>query len=326
VTEAAFSAELAAAGVTVGGVCAEIIRSEGLLHKAGDPAVSVLAERQSGVVSRAQLLAAGVGQGGIERRVRRGRLHRVHRGVYAVGHRRLTPRGHVWGALLACGGPEVAVLSHRSAAAVWDLLPSPAKFDVTTLRAAHPKPGIRVHRSRTLRPADVTYDNGLPVTTVARTLGDLATTLDAHRLERVVHRAEQLRVLDAAAVRTSSSRALRDALRTLVANDPDITRSKLEERFLSLLSEARLPRPEVNAMIGPYEVDFLWRDRKLVVETDGAGTHLTPQAFEDDRRRDAELMTLGYGVVRFTRRQVVEQPRATLATLVLLLADCAQAH
>jgi Protein of unknown function (DUF559) len=312
---------VAAAGVTVGGVWRQTDDCQRFDATHGDPAVSAIAERQDGAISVAQLRGAGLGDGAIRHRVVRGRLHRFHHGVYAVGHPRLTARGRLWAAVLACGGPDVAVLSYRSAAAVWDLLASPAKFDVTTLGGHRSTRAIRVHRTRTLRPADVTDNNGLPITIVARTLADLATTLDAHRLERVVHRAEQLRLLDAAALRTSSSRALRAALETLVANDPDITRSRLEERFLSLVSDAGLPRPEVNVMLGPYEVDFLWRDRKLVVETDGAATHLTPQAFEDDRHRDAMLMTLGFRVVRFTRRQVVHQPRATIATVAVLHSD-----
>jgi very-short-patch-repair endonuclease len=104
------------------------------------------------------------------------------------------------------------------------------------------------------------------------------------------------------------------------ADDPHITRSKLEERFLGLISDARLPRPKTNTMVGGHEVDFFWPEHRLIVETDGAATHLTRRAFEDDRRRDADLTILGYRVVRITRRQVAADPRATIATLVLLLA------
>ena len=279
-------------------------------------------------MSTAQLLAAGIGHGAIEHRVRRGRLHRRHRGVYAVGTPHLTPRGHLWGAVLACGGPGSAVLSHKSAAAVWDLLPSPARFDVTTLGNSRSTKAIRVHRSTTLIPDDITHHDGLPVTTVARTLIDLATTLTPHRLERVVHRAEHLRLLDTYSLNAQFARAtgrrtkpLRQALQTLEAHDPDVTRSTLEERLLALIAEAGLPRPQTNVMVGGHEVDFFWPEHRLIVETDGAATHATPTAFEDDRKRDAELTILGYRVVRFTRRQVAEHPRATLATLVLLLGE-----
>ena len=279
-------------------------------------------------MSTTQLLAAGLGQGAIEHRVRRGRLHPKHRGVYAVGTPHLTARGRLWAALLACGGPGAAILSHRSAAAVWDLLPSPAKFDVTTLANSRSPKTIRVHRSTTITPTDITEHDGLPVTTVARTLIDLASSLSPHRLKRVVHRAEHLRLLDTHSLDEQFARAngrrthpRRQALQTLENHDPDITRSTLEERFLALVLEAQLPRPEVNVMVGGHEVDFFWPEHRLIVETDGAATHFTRTAFEDDRRRDAELTTLGHRVVRFTRRQVVKQPRATLATLVLLLAE-----
>ena len=307
-------------------MCAETDDSQRFLHTPGDWAVAAVAERQGGAISIGQLRDVGLGEGAIRHRVVRGRLHPFHHGVYAVGHPNLTPRGHMWAAVLACGGPDAAVLSHRSAAAVWDLLPSSAKFDVTTLRAAHSTPKIRVHRSTTLIPADITHHDGLPVTTVARTLVDLAPTLTPHRLERVVHRAEHLRLLDTHSLNAQFARAngrntktLQNVLQTLETHDPDITRSTLEERLLALISKAQLPRPEVNAMVGSHEVDFFWPEHRLIVETDGAGTHLTANAFEDDRRKDAELTTLGYRVVRFTWRQVVEQPRATLATLVLLL-------
>jgi len=285
-------------GGTVGRVCAETDDSQRFLHTLGDPAVSAIAERQDGAISVEQLRDLGLGEGAIRHRVARARLHRFHHGVYAVGHARLTPRGRLWAAVLSCGGPGAAVLSHRSAAAVWDLLPSPAKFDVTTLRAAHSTPTVRVHPPATLRPDDTSHDDRLPITTVARTLIDLATTLSPQRLERIVHQAEHLRCLDTNSLNEQFARAhgrrtksLRRALQTLAIHDPDITRSKLEERFLA-----------------------------LIVETDGAATHLTPQAFEDDRRRDAKLTALGYRVVRFTWRQVVEQPRATIATLAVLLA------
>jgi very-short-patch-repair endonuclease len=320
VTKARVPAGWAVAGGTIRRVWRETLDRQGLLDTPGDLAVAAVAERQDGVVSSAQLLAAGLGQGAIEHRVRRGRLHRIYRGVYAVGHRRLTPRGRLWAAVLACGGPEAAVPSHRTAAAVWDLLPSPAQFEITTRRESRPRPGIRVHRSRTLTAADITTHDGLPVTTVARTLLDLAATLNPHRLERVVHRAEHLRLLDMDQLPTRTPSPLRAALHTLATGDPQLTRSGLEERFLTLVLEAQLPRPEVNARVGGHEVDFLWRGHRLVVETDGAATHLTRAAFEEDRRRDAVLQVQGYRVLRFTWRQVVEQPRATIATVTRLLA------
>ena len=134
----------------------------------------------------AQLRAAGLSEGTIRYRIRHRRLIRLHRGVYAVGHSQLTPLGWRWAAVLACGGPGLAALSHRSAAVVWDLLPSPAQFDVSTLASARSTAKIRVHRG--LGPEDITTIDRLPVTTVARTLVDLTATLTPHQTERVVHR------------------------------------------------------------------------------------------------------------------------------------------
>jgi very-short-patch-repair endonuclease len=295
----------------------------------GDPAVAELAERQHGVVSTAQLHAAGVGQGAVEWRVRHGRLHQIHRGVYAVGHSRLTRRGRMWAAVLACGGVDAAALSHRTAAAAWDLSPLPSgRLDVTTLRRGAPTAKLRVHETHTLDPLDevVRQPDGLPVTSVARTLVDLAGVLAAQQLERTCHRAEILRCLDAARVerllattRRRGARNLRAALATLTRAQPDITRSELEERFLALVAAAALPRPVVNAQVAGHEVDFLWRRQRLVVETDGAATHLTPIAFEEDRRRDAALQVAGFRVVRFTWRQIIDDGRRVVDVVCALL-------
>jgi very-short-patch-repair endonuclease len=267
------------------------------------------------MISTAQLLAAGLGRGGISLRVRRGRLHPYHRGVYAVGHTRLTPRARLWAAVLACGGPEAALLGYSGAAAPWDLMPMPnGRIDVITLRQSYSTKAIRVHRTNSLDPQDITDIDGLPLTTPTRTIVDLADQLTPHRLERVLHRAEILRLLDVAAIhaRLASlpgrrSRTLRRALASLDAG-PQPTRSELEERFLTLIAQFGLPRPRVNAIVAGHEVDFHWPTHRLIVETDGAATHLTPTAFEQDRARDAHLTALGYRVVRITWRQLTERP------------------
>jgi very-short-patch-repair endonuclease len=264
--------------------------------------------------------------GAVNWRLQQGRLHRVHRGVYAVGHTQLTLRGRQWAALLATGGPGSAVLSHRTAAAVWDLLPSPAgRLDVTTLRAAESTSAIRVHRSRTIA-GDITERHSLAVTTPTRTLIDLADQLTPHRLERVCHRAEVLRLLDARSIATRMEELpgrrtvqLRAALATLEHADPQITRSDLEERFLSLVAECELPRPRANALLHGFEVDFLWKDARLAVETDGGAVHARPRARERDHRRDATLTILGYRVHRFTWNQVIREPGAVVRTLRALL-------
>jgi very-short-patch-repair endonuclease len=310
-------------------VCRVKHHSDDQLVTRGDREVAALAHAQHGVVSIAQLRAAGLGRGAVDLRVRHGRLHPVHRGVYAVGHARLTFRGCLWAAVLACGGPDAAVISHRSAAAVWDLLPAPGgPIDVTVLRRSGPRPGIHVHRSRSFDPVidAVGQPDGLPTTTVARTLADLAAVLTPHRLGRVVHRAEHLRLLDATAVNAHVARAprganaLRAAMNDLTARDPDITRSELEERFLAVVDDWALPRPKVNAAIGHHTVDFLWPEHRLVVEVDGRAAHATARAFERDRRRDAELQAAGYRVIRFTYRQVVDEPAYVTGILRAILA------
>lgn len=284
------------------------------LDTGGDPAVAALAIVQHGPVSVAQLRAAGLRDDAIKHRVRRGRLHRVHRGVYAVGHPRLDARGRLWAALLACGGPGHAVACLRSAAAWWDLLPEPKRPDVATLRNSRSTAAIRVHRLRDLKASDLTTQpDGLRLTTPTRTLIDLAAILTRHRLERVCHRAEMLRLLDTTALGATRSRPgaanLRAALTTLAGHDPDITRSDLEERFLALVAHAGLPRPRVNARVNGYEVDFWWPEHRLVVEVDGAGAHLTPTAFQADRGRTNALTLDGVTVLRFTYADVTARRR-----------------
>lgn len=240
-----------------------------------------------------------------------------------MGHERLTYRGRLWAAVLACGGTGVAVLSHRSAAAVWDLIPAPVgPVDITTLKASESTRAIRVHESRTLAPAEITTHQGLPLTTPSRTLIDLQDVLTPHRLNRTVHRAAHLRLLDTSTPSPSPgrrSRGLQKAAAQLTTTDPQITRTELEDRFLQLVHDAKLPTPRVNVTLHGYEVDFLWPAQRLIAETDGAATHLTATAFEADRARDADLLVHGYRVVRFTWRQVAYQPRRVAATLGGLL-------
>jgi very-short-patch-repair endonuclease len=277
----------------------------------GDPGVAALALRQHGVVSNAQLRALGLGRGAIEHRVRRGRLHLLYRGVYAVGHAKVDGRGRLWAAALATNG----VVSHRSAAWVWELAPPPAsRIEVTTLAASRSLNSITVHRSR-LAPEDIAHHEGLPVTTLARTLVDLADVLTPHRLERICHRAEHLRLLDVKAIDTvlarapgRRSKALRAALNTLTHAGPQLTRSELEDLMLALAAKFALPRPLVNRQVHGKEVDFLWPEQRLVLEADGAATHATRTAFEEDRARDLHLKTHGYDVIRVTHRMLTTRP------------------
>ncbi len=291
-----------------------------------DVLISRLAERQHGVVSLPQLQFLGLSARAVRDRVAAGRLTRIHRGVYAVGHGRLTIRGY-WMAAVLAYGPK-AVLSHRSAAALHGIRPdNRAKTDVTVPgRSVRQRPGIQVHVSTTLEPADITEIDGIPCTSLARTLLDLAEVIDRQGVERAVSQAEVNRVFDLRAVEDVLVRAAgrRGAavLRSVLAqyDGPTLTDKELEERFLALCRGASLPSPAVNAWITldggvAYKVDFLWRAERLAVETDGWGSHGTRQAFESDRRRDRRLRLAGWDVVRFTWRDVEHEPGEVTAVL-----------
>ncbi len=297
----------------------ETADSERFLALCGDPAVAELALRQHGAVSLAQLRAVGFEDGAIMYRVRHGRLHRVHRGVYAVGHARLAVRGRMWAATLI---DSRAVLSYRSAAAAWDLCAVPGRLDVTMPPGSRSTPELRVHHVGRLE--STTLDDGLPATTVAQTLRDLAAVEPVARLVRLLARADQLRLLDVAELqfppRARGSRRMRAALDEIGLRGGDVTRSELEERFLELVAAAGLPRPAINHVVHGYECDFVWRRQRVVVETDGAATHLTATGFERDRRRDADLTAAGWRVVRFTWRQVTREPDAVAGVLGRVLA------
>ncbi|MGH2982485.1 MAG: type IV toxin-antitoxin system AbiEi family antitoxin domain-containing protein [Solirubrobacterales bacterium] len=261
-----------------------------------------LAARQHGVVSFAQLAAAEVGRRGVARRVEAGHLYRVHRGVYAVGHPKLGDEGRWMAAVLAYGGG--AVLSHRAAAGLWGLLvPIGGAVDVTVAGDAGraKRAGIRLHRSQTLRPQLTTHRRNIPVTTPARTIADLRRVVPPDELRKAVREASVL------------------GLDLGPGLDSDLTRSELESHFLRLCRRHRLVAPEVNAALGRFRVDFLWREQGLIVETDGYRYHRGRAAFEDDRQRDLELRLGGYTVVRFTDRQLRRDPAAVAGALRRLL-------
>lgn len=287
------------------------MRQEGAI----DRVVAEIARRQHGVIATRQLLAAGWSLSGISRRVRDGRLHRVHRGVYAVGHVAPSPAREWMAAVLACGrdmpngtrrgGRQLildswgAALSYRTAAQLWKLLPlrdGPVDVSVPGHGGKRKRTGVRLHRTLTLLPASVTLRHGIPVTTPARTISDL-------------------RRVSKGASRLISPRELRRAIRQanvlgLPIGDEgaDRTRSELERDFLRLCRRHRLPAPEVNVRIGPHLVDFLWRDNRLVVETDGYIYHRGRVAFEDDRSRELDLRARGFGVICLAGRQIDKEP------------------
>jgi len=275
--------------------------------------IAALAEFQYGVVARAQLRERGLTDGGIARRVRDGQLHRLHRGVYAVGHRVLTREGR-WMAAVLAAGPG-AVLSHASAAAAWDLRrTSGSVIDVSvpTHAGRERRAGIRLHRRGTMTLSEVTLHRGIPITTPARTVIDLARTLNGRVLEQLIDLADQRGLLDLADLRSANSASLRAALERY---SPAPIRSELEARFLRLCDEHRIPRPETNVRIEGIEVDFVWRDRRLIVEVDGYAYHRSPSAFEEDRERDVVLTTSGWRVMRFTWRQIAQRSAWVAASI-----------
>jgi very-short-patch-repair endonuclease len=250
------------------------------------------------VASRRQLVEAGLSEAGIARRVENGRLHRIHRGVYAIGHFGLSIEGHWMAAVLTCG--EDAVLSHRSAAQLWGLLnPKGGPVDVSIPRTPgrSRRVGIRLHRCQSLAPNLIARRRNIPVTTPARTIADLRRAMSPAELRRVVRQAEVFGLpLGPDAVH-------------------DGTRSELEHRFLALCRRQRLPPPAVNIRVGELLVDFAWPDRELIVETDGYRFHRGRAAFENDRARDLQLRELGYDVIRLTYRQVIDQPEQVATVL-----------
>ncbi|MGH2992528.1 MAG: DUF559 domain-containing protein [Solirubrobacterales bacterium] len=288
--------------------------------------IAALAARQRGVVTRPQLLDIGLTRAAIDNRVKAARLHAVHRGVYLVGHAVPAEGARELAAVLACG--PGSVISHRSAAALWRVLSVVREdLDVTVPgRFQGHRPGIRVHRVAALDRGDVRRARGIPVTTPARTLLDLAAAVSPRELERAlaeVHarRLAQDKELVALLARFPRRRGV-TALRALIEADkvPALTRSEAEERLLTLIRRAKLPSPELNVRLGAHEVDLLWRDQRLVVEVDGFRYHSSRAAFERDRVRDAELGARGLRVIRVTWRQIVEGPEALVARIATALA------
>ncbi len=314
-----------------GGTSVTSRRREGASGASPEAVATEWARRQHGVVSRAQLLGAGLAGGAIDALVRRSRLRPVHRGVYLLGALAgplEPPRAPEMAALLACG--RDAVVSHRSAAGLWGLLPPPpgrAPVDVLIPgrdRSRHR--GLRARRVVDLSREDVTIREGIPVTTAARTLVDLAGTLAMRELEQALARADRKGLAGRADVAAALSRRYRAkgaaALRELLASAdaPAFTRSEAEERLLALVRSGGLPAPSANARIGAIEVDFLWRGTGVVVEVDGFAHHRSRRSFEGDRIRDARLAAMGLRVVRVTWRQLVKEPARTLVRLAQVLA------
>lgn len=291
--------------------------------------IAGLATRQHGVVGRAQLTALGIGHGSIDHRVARQRLHPVHRGVYAVGHKLLSRQGRWMAALLSAGAD--AVLSHVTAAAVWGVLGlRSGPIHLTLPRCLHSRTGLVMHRAQ-LPTDEVTSENWLPVTTVPRTLLDLASVLDFRQLESAYNEAEVRRLTDPLSLpelvdRHPHSRGIANVRRLLADQTAGLnaTRSQLERDFLSFRRDHDLPVPEVNAEIDLGDrrcvVDFMWSESGLIAELDSRSFHLTRRAFEDDRERDRRLTVAGWRVIRITWRQLHLEPGRLAADLDALLS------
>jgi very-short-patch-repair endonuclease len=286
-----------------------------------------LARAQHGVVARRQLLALGFTRGAIAHRLRTGRLHLVERGVYAVGRRELTPHGRWMAAVLACG--EGAVLSHRSAAAVYGICAERrGAIEITVRRSGmvH-RDGLKVRRRPSLPEADVGTLRNIPITSPARTVIDLATVLGPKGLERAVNDADKLDLIDPETLRREVDArpgvpGVRPLRRLLDRDTFVLFDDELERLFLPLALESGLPLPRTREMVNGFEVDFHWPELRLVVETDGLRYHRTPSAQARDALRDQTHTAAGYARLRFPHFQVRHEPdhvrrvlRATVARL-----------
>jgi hypothetical protein len=306
-------------------------RRDGVVSIERERTVAALAKRQHGVISLAQLRRLGLTSSGVRNRVACGRMTPVHEGVYATGHAPLSQTGRWMAAVLACG--PGSALCGRSAGALHGLIKERAVIEVVAPgRRGKARPGVTVRERTLLEPRDRTAVDGIPCTSVARTLLDLAATLWPDELVRACERAEELRLFDLRAIDDvvernrgrRGVRRLRIAVDSMRPAEPAV-RSELERLFLRLCEREGLPRPHVNAWIelpgGGLEVDFSWPAARLVVEVDGAAYHSDTVAFERDRERDRQLLLAGWRVMRVTWRQLTLQPADLGSALRALLAD-----
>lgn len=287
-----------------------------------------LAARQHGVVARAQLLELGLSRRAVQHREATGRLHAIGRGIYAVGRPDVPRNGLLMAAVLSCG-PQ-AVVSHESAAVLWGVRPGrraggrratrDVAIDVTVPpQVRRRRPGIRLHR-HSLDPVDRTEQERVPVTSIQRTLLDLASQLGHKRLEAAINEADKLDLIDPDGLRAALDRYAGAhgvaALRVVLDRQTfALTASELERRFLPIARRAGLPLPLTGERLNGFEVDFYWPELGLVVETDGLRYHRTPAQQARDRLRDQAHTAAGLTPLRFTHAQVRYEPRYVLATL-----------
>jgi very-short-patch-repair endonuclease len=284
--------------------------------------VQALAGRHHGIVKRRQVREAGLSRREIDRRIEAGWLVPQHEGVYAVGHTALTYHSHLIAAVYACG--EDALASHRSAGKLWGILRGTQRIEVTGPRSRVPKNGFTLHRSRLIHDEDRATIDNIPVTSLARTLVDLADVLSEERLADAVNEAELRQIFDLKPVERVLERLPgrkgRHKLARVLAAYRDVqpfTRSKGERLVFRICEEHGLPKPRVNACVHGYEVDFYWPHANLVLEFDGGDVHRTTKAFYEDRKRDRVLAAKGIDVVRATDR---DQPAVLAKELQAILA------
>ena len=286
-------------------------------------AIIAVARRQHGCIMRSQLLRLGLSATTVAEWVTRGRLFRIHDGVYAVGRPLTTPVEHAAAALLACG--PTAALSHHSALAAWGLAPDWPAIPQITVRGRRRKPGIGIHRSRCLTRADVRRQLGLRVTSPARTILDCAPTLTPARLNRALADARRAGLLRPAQLDDALTRFANHPGRPLVRGIRDDTqaptRSTFEDLFPRFCRRHGLPRPELNTIVNGREVDAYFPAERVIVELDGWDFHADRATFESDRDHDASALAYGLITYRLTWRRLIGEPEQEAARLDAVLAN-----
>jgi very-short-patch-repair endonuclease len=278
-----------------------------------------LAENQHGVVSNDQLREVGYTPQAIYHRIRTGRLHPLHRGVYAVGRSNVTDHGRWMAAVLACDG---SVISHSSAAALWRMGPEKRNQIELSLpsRSRRRRPGLEIHQRPSLQQRDITREYGIPCTTPIQTLIDMSLRLDRLGVERMINEADKYNLVYPPQIREALDEhagepGVAKLRRILDRRTFRLTKEELERRFLPLARQSGLPTPLTGQFVNDFEVDFYWPDLGLVVETDGLRYHRTPAEQARDRLRDQTHTAAGLTPLRFTHEQVRYEPEHVLRIL-----------
>lgn len=285
-----------------------------------------LAATQHGVVSQRQLLGLGYSEGAIARAIQAGRLHRLHRGAYNLGHPAASRHGMYLAAIFSCG--EGALISHFSAAWLWGLYPNWTRTpEVTAPFRGHRRAGIRIHHSTILEAEDQATLRSIPVTAVPRVLLDLGTRQTDKQIESLLEKAERRGLLDVGAIDSLIARSGRHAGRkrlqraTALYRSPIMSRARTERLFFDLVKRAGLPRPAINTFVAGHEIDAYWERERFAVELDGYATHRTRAAFERDPVRIEDLKLAGIDAIRITARRLEREPDEVVKRLRLLLGQ-----